>query len=49
MPPADEDLQAREVDRLVLTEHAPPADGDAADKFERGQAVVLGGDAETPR
>jgi hydroxyethylthiazole kinase-like uncharacterized protein yjeF len=39
---------AREVDRHVLAEHAPPTDGEATDKFERGQVVVVGGDAETP-
>ena len=32
----------------MLAEHGPPTDADAADKFERGQVVVLGGDAETP-
>lgn len=48
MPPADPSTDARAVDRLVLAEHAPPADGDGTDKFERGQVVVLGGDADTP-
>jgi hydroxyethylthiazole kinase-like uncharacterized protein yjeF len=46
--PADHDSHGREVDRVVLAEHAPPADGDATDKFDRGQVVVLGGDIETP-
>jgi hydroxyethylthiazole kinase-like uncharacterized protein yjeF len=48
VPPAEPAAGAREVDRVVLAEHAPPSDGDATDKFARGQVVVLGGDAETP-
>jgi len=48
VPPADPRPDAREVDRLVLGEHAPPTDGDVTNKFERGQVVVIGGDAETP-
>ena len=46
--PATPPFEAREIDRFVLAEHAPPADGEATDKFERGQVVLLGGDAETP-
>jgi hydroxyethylthiazole kinase-like uncharacterized protein yjeF len=48
VPPAESGPTAREVDRLVLAEHAPPTDRDTTDKFGRGQVVILGGDAETP-
>jgi ADP-dependent NAD(P)H-hydrate dehydratase len=48
VPPADPGTDGRQVDRVVLAQHAPPGDDDASDKFERGQVVVLGGDLETP-
>jgi hydroxyethylthiazole kinase-like uncharacterized protein yjeF len=38
----------RPVDGTVLAEHQPPDFAEAGDKVDRGQVVVIGGDAETP-
>jgi ADP-dependent NAD(P)H-hydrate dehydratase len=39
---------AREIDDAVLADIGRPVDGDGGDKFDRGQAIVVGGDLETP-
>jgi hydroxyethylthiazole kinase-like uncharacterized protein yjeF len=39
---------ARPVDGALLAQHRPPDGDDAGDKSDRGQVVVVGGDAETP-
>jgi hydroxyethylthiazole kinase-like uncharacterized protein yjeF len=38
----------RPVDSAVLAEHQPPDFVESGDKVDRGQVVVVGGDAETP-
>ena len=47
MPHADVEL-GRPVDTTVLAEHQPPDFVEGGDKVDRGQVVVVGGDAETP-
>jgi hydroxyethylthiazole kinase-like uncharacterized protein yjeF len=39
---------ARPLDSTVLAQHQPPDFAAAGDKVDRGQVVVIGGDAETP-